>query len=719
MDKESLLSKANKVINEEAYLHANFLNSNEKILLLFAYYYYFDADSTKFDEMSDSFSRTSNEYSEPCFIYPSIIDTDTIDFNYIIDLDNLPTDLNSLLLSFALTTFDIVNKNHGNNNERAIEIFDSLNENVQQSKRDSVNYSSLYSRCSINILVTGDLGTEQNFEIQRIASEFKTKADNISFSFLFASDIQTEIDETESPKESVENGTLEIYKNTGILKFGDQESFITLISAQSLKEAYIKYIRRGLLASNLRLYVQNKKIDEKIINSIENEGENFCYYNNGIIITCENYSIQNNVIYFKDFSIVNGGQTTNLIGRTLFNNDFGIVCKVIKNKYGLNDEKVDFLAKIAEASNTQKPINAKDLIANKPEQRLLKSQFLKVGIFLKVKRGEKIDLSTFKEKWQNASNDEIAQMIYSSVYQRPGSAKNSKSKLLYDDNSYNLIFKSKYNDHFFVSLQRFKVTYDSYKNRMKRIGSLRETKIALLPHANFYTLGVISLIYKMLTNDLLRNFLFNLNKFDFESKNVELKSNLAFNDIGQLSFFLPENDSFINGKFFDRLYDLIFDNILVPAYLSFKTKYPSRAYSNFVKSDSYYYAFVISQTVKQLKDDVNEYYKELFEKYLQISDLGVDKEELNNAWKASEEKTSYAKTLQDELYSYRTKTYKDLGIEAYKIFTNSQMGLILRFLPKNKIDLKKYCKLKTDQIEEFGDDIINIVKKYTDVSNLL
>ena len=157
----------------------------------------------------------------------------------------------------------------------------------------------------------------------------------------------------------------------------------------------------------------------------------------------------------------------------------------------------------------------------------------------------------------------------------------------------------------------------------------------------------------------------------------------------------------------------------MPAYLSFKTKYPSRAYSNFVKSDSYYYAFVISQTVKQLKDDVNEYYKELFEKYLQISDLGVDKEELNNAWKASEEKTSYAKTLQDELYSYRTKTYKDLGIETYKIFTNSQMGLILRFLPKNKIDLKKYCKLKTDQIEEFGDDIINIVKKYTDVSNLL
>ena len=34
-----------------------------------------------------------------------------------------------------------------------------------------------------------------------------------------------------------------------------------------------------------------------------------------------------------NFSIVNGGQTTNLIGRTNFDNDFPIMCKVIKNKY--------------------------------------------------------------------------------------------------------------------------------------------------------------------------------------------------------------------------------------------------------------------------------------------------------------------------------------------------------------------------------------------------
>ena len=39
-----------------------------------------------------------------------------------------------------------------------------------------------------------------------------------------------------------------------------------------------------------------------------------------------------NDLVLYNFSIVNGGQTTNLVGRASFDTDFAIMCKVIKNK---------------------------------------------------------------------------------------------------------------------------------------------------------------------------------------------------------------------------------------------------------------------------------------------------------------------------------------------------------------------------------------------------
>src|SRR5574344_896160 len=124
---------------------------------------------------------------------------------------------------------------------------------------------------------------------------------------------------------------------------------------------------------NLRYYTKNQGIDDKIEDSIYFHPNDFWYLNNGIIVVCDDYSVAGNEVKLQNFSIVNGGQTTRMIGEIPFNDDFYLVCKIIKSTFNNSEEKNKFIARVAEASNTQKPIKAKDIIANRVEQRNLKT----------------------------------------------------------------------------------------------------------------------------------------------------------------------------------------------------------------------------------------------------------------------------------------------------------------------------------------------------------
>jgi hypothetical protein len=107
-----------------------------------------------------------------------------------------------------------------------------------------------------------------------------------------------------------------IDSSNNFITFGDEKSMIVNISAKSLKRIYELYYYRGLFAQNLRYYVKNAKVDANIVESIQSFPDNFWYYNNGIILICDDYIIQDNSILLSNFSIINGGQTTKLIGET-------------------------------------------------------------------------------------------------------------------------------------------------------------------------------------------------------------------------------------------------------------------------------------------------------------------------------------------------------------------------------------------------------------------
>ena len=117
------------------------------------------------------------------------------------------------------------------------------------------------------------------------------------------------------------------------------------MSSNSLIKMFNKYKDEGLLDMNIRKYVKNKMVDDGIKRTLDKDRSNFWFFNNGIIIACDDYYVDGNTVKIRGFSIVNGGQTTNRIGNYKGSNheEFFIPCKIIcinkqkQRMYGLKD----------------------------------------------------------------------------------------------------------------------------------------------------------------------------------------------------------------------------------------------------------------------------------------------------------------------------------------------------------------------------------------------
>ena len=129
----------------------------------------------------------------------------------------------------------------------------------------------------------------------------KPEHEYVTYHISFGLDIEYEIMEIENPKEYVDEAVIKLDAPNNFMRFGTEESLIVNISALSLKNLYEQYGYRGLFAQNLRYYVKNAKIDGSIIESIQEHPENFWYYNNGVILICDDYLIEGDNILVQNF----------------------------------------------------------------------------------------------------------------------------------------------------------------------------------------------------------------------------------------------------------------------------------------------------------------------------------------------------------------------------------------------------------------------------------
>ena len=319
--------------------------------------------------------------------------------------------------------------------------YEQVNEKVQ------ARFLSLYS----------DIGEESKIQFvlytsaprNRIRPETLTKkfkdlfvdidSSNFEVIFFFGSDLVSEIKESESRRPTVESGKITIDKSNNFLLFGETAAIVNA-SAFSIKSLYAQH-NTNLLARNLRYHVTGRAIDKAIEETIRDAPESFWLKNNGITIICDEFRIDGKEVKLKNFSIVNGGQTSYMIHKSRFvteQQDFYLPCKIIETSGNTEDEKNLFSLEIAKATNSQKAIKQIDLKANSPEQVRFSQAMREAGIFYQTKRGEVVP-SSYKLSYLNSDLAEIGKLCLSAVFQMPGTSRN-KPSTLYSQQYYDAIF---------------------------------------------------------------------------------------------------------------------------------------------------------------------------------------------------------------------------------------------------------------------------------------
>jgi AIPR protein len=179
----------------------------------------------------------------------------------------------------------------------------------------------------------------------------------------------------------------EIFERTdgdirGLIASVDAGSFVELIRAEDGKSA-----KRHLFDDNLRVFLGTTGgyNGEIISTATSNDSHLFWYLNNGITITCRDYSYNKGhvspVVRMDDFQIVNGAQTSHSLieaTRRTGNGLDNVVLTVRIYATGRND----IAERVAVATGSQARIQSRDLRANHPVLKKIEIAFADRGYFL-------------------------------------------------------------------------------------------------------------------------------------------------------------------------------------------------------------------------------------------------------------------------------------------------------------------------------------------------
>lgn len=253
------------------------------------------------------------------------------------------------------------------------------------------------------------------------------------------------------------------------LAYGDN-GLIVNAKASSIKRLYDKWGQDGLFSFNIREHIAQKNVDDAIDRTIRNEKDHFWYYNNGITIGCGDFHVDGYKIKLYRFSIINGAQTTTKIGKSRSisdSYDFDVVCKIVKANI-THGNSTDFIGKISEASNSQKPIKPRDLKSNALEQKDLQKGCANNNnhsLAVEIKRGVKApNYKKIKEKEYRVTNEFIGQLIYACLLQKPGSARSDKNSMFSSKTIYKSIYLRDHDYDTIFDLVRLASIYDEYCN---------------------------------------------------------------------------------------------------------------------------------------------------------------------------------------------------------------------------------------------------------------
>jgi hypothetical protein len=452
---------------------------------------------------------------------------------------------------------------------------------------------------NFNIELVLFLGFDKDAEYKEMILEHLShvkELNDFEISIFYKSDIEQQIESFSDERKFVKEGEIKIFKEDGTIK-NNENGLLVNISALSLRKLFYMYSKKGLFEQNFRYFVKNQKIDEQIEESLKSKRNRFWFLNNGIIIGCKEFKKDGDNVKLWDFSIVNGCQTTTMLGKYSGPSeelDFPIPCKIVKPDQLGDDYFNKFISEIAEASNSQKPISDRDLKSNLPEQKNLQKVLQKdePRVYLEIKRGEITKRSKNIEPWQKIKNDALGQLILSVLLQQPGTARSNKKKIFSELSTYNKVFKRTPDKSAIIDILKISNYYDLF---LEGASNLNEINISIAKNGKLSILGIIGFFIKNERNKI--NLSFDTNTKDWS--NDVMTDNLSGSLLNEGR---PDN--------YLEILNSIFNQII----RSLSTLYRTRegletSVSDFFKTDKTYHSIILERIKTEFILDDYEYQK--------------------------------------------------------------------------------------------------------------
>lgn len=406
-------------------------------------------------------------------------------------------------------------------------------------------------------------------------------------------DIEQQIQKVNGSLTTVQEAKIQIDTPRNFLTYESAESrgIMCNVSSQSIVKLYNKFYSAGLFDLNIRRYIRNTMVDNGIKKTLDSNRANFWFLNNGIIIACEDYQVDGNQVHLTNFSIVNGGQTTHLIATHKGNaQEFYLPCKIVATKDG--KQAGQFFTSIAEATNSQKPIFARDLKSNTPEMVRLAKWLQDESIYLEIKRGCK---PVFKPKTK-IGNDELGQLILSFAHQKPGTSRSGKKAIFENQTIYKQIYQEEYQKD--PAKKRFILDLINLNDRYKEIEMkfkserLGPDQVAILKNGK-QTIFALMGLCSMLVNQLITE------KDILDNPRILADTNFEFGPI--LSDYTADD---IEEKLEQIVYDII--EIVTDTFSKAFEDGAASSVSNFMKTDLRYHNEIVLKFIKNFNYQVGK-----------------------------------------------------------------------------------------------------------------
>ena len=192
---------------------------------------------------------------------------------------------------------------------------------------------------------------------------------------------------------------LQLVGKASVESFDFRRVLVGRMSVSQLAGLADQYDNR-LFERNIRRYLGlvGNRVNEAVAYTLREHDQrpNFYFYNNGVTITCSKFRHnalqgENWRVQVDDLQIVNGGQTARTVQHVAreLGPDIG-TAEVLVRLYEIAENDSDLIESITFATNSQNPVDLRDLKANDPKQKILAESIAALGYQYRAKREDRV-----------------------------------------------------------------------------------------------------------------------------------------------------------------------------------------------------------------------------------------------------------------------------------------------------------------------------------------